>query len=372
MGGKDYYEILGVSKSASAEDLKKAYRKLALKWHPDRCPPEQKDVAQKKFQEIGEAFQVLSDPEKKRIYDQVGEDGLKGNGGDGGGGGFSGGGFSAGGGQQFHFSHSDDIFKQFFGTSDPFSAGGGDDGSPGGFGGFPFMMGPGVRVGVSTSASGQGMGGGMPGMGGMGGMPGMSGMNGGGFKQQPQQKALTKDPPVNHTLFVTLEDIYSGVTKKMRITRRLIDASGRSTQVSSDKEIAIKQGWKDGTKVTFDSEGDESPGHIAADIVFTMQTKPHDRFERQSDDLLHTCSISLAEALNGFKKTVQSLDNRPITIEASNISGTDYVKIIPGEGIINAKKRTRGDMRVSFKIDFPSQLSKEQRAQICAILQQGR
>ena len=141
-----------------------------------------------------------------------------------------GGGGGGGGGTRFHFSNSDDIFRQFFGTSDPFAAGGGGDdpfgrngGGMGGMGGSPGMMG--------------GMGG-MPGMGGMGGMPGMGGA--GARKQQP----MTKDPPVNHTLFVTLVDVFNGTTKKMRITRKLLDASGRTTQVSVDKEIAVKQGWK--------------------------------------------------------------------------------------------------------------------------------
>ena len=73
--GKDYYAVLGCDKKATADELKKAYRKLALKWHPDRCPPDKKDAAQKKFQEVGEAFEVLSDPEKRAVYDQVGFDG---------------------------------------------------------------------------------------------------------------------------------------------------------------------------------------------------------------------------------------------------------------------------------------------------------
>lgn len=122
--GKDYYKILGVSKSASQDDIKKAYRKLALKHHPDRVPQEKKDEAQSKFQELSEAFEVLSDPEKKRIYDQVGEEGLKGQPS----GGTDGGGFPGFGGMpngtRFHFqqSNAQDIFRNFFGTSNPFEA----------------------------------------------------------------------------------------------------------------------------------------------------------------------------------------------------------------------------------------------------------
>ena len=98
---KDYYKVLGVAKNCGEEDIKKAYRKLALKYHPDRC---KEPDAQQRFQEIGEAFETLSDPEKRRIYDQVGS----------GGGNFQqhfGGG--GGGGPGVHFSHMDanDIFK---------------------------------------------------------------------------------------------------------------------------------------------------------------------------------------------------------------------------------------------------------------------
>lgn len=124
---KDYYKILGCGKQATQEELKKAYRKLALKWHPDRCAPEKKDDAQAKFQEIGEAFEVLSDPEKKKVYDQVGFEGMQGM--DGGASaahaGFSGftggqsGGQSAGPNVHFSQSNAEDIFRSFFGTSDP-------------------------------------------------------------------------------------------------------------------------------------------------------------------------------------------------------------------------------------------------------------
>ena len=107
--GKDYYKILRVKRSASARELKSAYRKLALKFHPDKQPPEKKEAATKRFQSIATAYGVLSDPEKRQIYDQYGEDGVenKERGGDprtgggdggsgGGGGGGSGGGFGGG------------------------------------------------------------------------------------------------------------------------------------------------------------------------------------------------------------------------------------------------------------------------------------
>ena len=125
--------------------------------------------------------------------------------------------------------------------------------------------------------------GGMPG-GGMGGMGGISGAQGMSQSQGRPRKA----PAVNHTLYVTLEDLYSGTTKRMRITSRRIDPSGATFKVAAEKEIVVKAGWKDGTKITFESEGDDAPGMLPADIVFVLQTKPHARFQRQDDDLIYT------------------------------------------------------------------------------------
>lgn len=361
---RDFYGILGVSKSASPEDLKKAYKKLALKWHPDRCPPDKKDEAQKKFQDIGEAYDVLSDPEKKRIYDQVGEEGLRGGvpdgaesaGGPGGPGGaqFHFGGMP--GGQTFHFSRSnaDDIFRQFFGTTDPFQADDGD--SPfGGGGGFPGMFG--------------GMGGpGMGGMGGMGGMP-FGAMGGGaGGKRGGHSHAMRerKADPIHHPLNVSLEDLFNGAVKKVRITKKITDVSGRTVQVSVDKEITIRAGWKDGTKITFEREGDELPGVVPADIVFTLQTKPHDRFERDGDDLICVCPIPLHEALTGVRTSVQTLDGRSLPIEMRSVT-PETVKLVPGEGMPNTKKKARGDLRIKFKIIFP-ELNEAERTQVGGIL----
>ncbi len=364
--GKDYYKILGVEKNAPQEEIKKAYRKLALKWHPDRCPPDKKDEAQKKFQDIGEAFEILSDPEKKRIYDQVGEEGLKGGfpgGGDGEGAGGPGGAqfhFSGmpGGGRAFHFSNPEDIFKTFFGTGNPFEAeGGGADFGGGGFNPFMGMGGMGGMGGMPGMRMG-GMGG-MPG--GMGGMPGMGGSSG-RHSAAPTKKA----DPVQHDLKVSLEDLYTGTTKRVRITKKIADASGTLVPVTVEKEIQVKPGWKNGTKITFEREGDELPGIIPADIIFVIQAKPHERFERDGDNLIYHCPVTLYEALCGVRTTVQHLDGRVLNIDVKHVT-PDTVKIIPAEGMPNSKTKTKGDLRVKFRIIFPD-LSESERQQIGGLL----
>ena len=97
-GGKDFYNILGLQRNANESEIKKAYRKLAMKWHPDKNQ-ENKDYAEKKFKAVSEAYEILSDPKKKEIYDQYGEDGLRQDGGGGGGG--------------FSSRDAEDIFSQF-------------------------------------------------------------------------------------------------------------------------------------------------------------------------------------------------------------------------------------------------------------------
>ena len=174
-----------------------------MQWHPDKNP-DNKEAAEEKFKEIGEAFATLSDPEKKKMYDLGGYDAVNnassGGGGGGGGQGFSG--FRSGGGMQ----DASFIFKQFFGTQDPFSATDDEDGN-GGMGGNPFMnMGGGG--GIPPGLMGM--------MGGLGGMNGMninmSNMNGGGGGCPGRARAAEKAPPVNHFLNVTLEDLYTGGT----------------------------------------------------------------------------------------------------------------------------------------------------------------
>ena len=137
-------------------------------------------------------------------------------------------------------------------------------------------------------------------------------------------------------------------------------------QVASDKEISVKSGWKDGTKVTFEREGDEKPGYIPADICFVVQARKHDRFERDGDDLLYTHTITLTEALCGVTFEILTLDNRRLRVQEKKVT-PDYVRIIAGEGMPNSKKKTNGDLKVKFLIKFPD-LTEEQRQQMSTIL----
>ena len=237
-----------------------------------------------------------------------------------------------------------DIFRQFFGTGDPFAAEGGGGG--GGSGGFP-----------------------MGGMGGMGGgMPsGFQQQQQHGYPQQQQQPGpRPKGQPVQHELKVSLEDLYTGkAVKKVRITRTKANGS----KETRDKAIPIKAGWKDGTKITFEREGDEAPGVDAGDIIFILSTKPHDKFVRQGDDLMYTCRVSLQEALQGVNTTVTTLDNRTLPIRASTVT-PDTVLTTLNEGMPNHKTGKRGALLVKFDISFPA-MSELQRSQILGILNNG-
>uniref|UniRef100_A0A3B4X5Z2 DnaJ heat shock protein family (Hsp40) member B6a n=1 Tax=Seriola lalandi dorsalis TaxID=1841481 RepID=A0A3B4X5Z2_SERLL len=112
----EYYQVLGVRRDASADDIKKAYRKLALRWHPDKNP-ENKEEAEKKFKELSEAYEVLSDANKRSIYDRYGKEGLTGNNGGRGSHFHNGDHFH----EQFTFRNPEDVFREFFGGRDPFA-----------------------------------------------------------------------------------------------------------------------------------------------------------------------------------------------------------------------------------------------------------
>jgi len=265
-----FYKLLEVEKTAAEADIKKAYRKLAVKHHPDKGgDPE-------KFKEITRAYEVLSDSEKRSKYDRYGEEGLE----DGGGAG-----------------DPSDIFDAFFGGG---------------------------------------------------------GRRGGGGGQRRRQK--TKD--VEQALKVTLEQLYNGTSKKMAITRQVIDkkkgvqecrecdgrgvkvevirmgpmiqqmqsacgscnGTGKSFQTKQEREVLevhIQKGSPDNHKVVFREMADEHPDADAGDVVFMLKQQEHAIFKRKGADLFMEKKISLVEALCGFELELTHLDGRKLLIKTA-------------------------------------------------------
>ncbi|BFZ61507.1 Molecular chaperone (DnaJ super) [Saitoella coloradoensis] len=369
--GKDYYKILGVPKSASDDEIKKAYRKLALKHHPDRNANDI-EGAKKRFQEVSEAFEVLSDSEKRQVYDQLGEEGLKGGFGPGGGGGGAGpggfpegfpGGFGAGGfpggGTQFKFSTSGfppgGGGRRGFSPSDPndifahFMNAFGGGGMPGGMsGGMP-----------GASFGGMGMDDDIP----MGGTEFFT--NGGAPRGGRRPGSVPEEKEVITKPFaVSLEDIFKGATKRLKITRR-------KGGVPTEKilEIKVKPGWKPGTKITFPNEGDDLPNGTAQDIQFVLEEKPHARFTRSGDDLRLDVELPLVEALTGYSRDVETIEGKKLRVQGTQPVQPGQEVRFPGHGMpISKKPGERGDLVVVFKVKMPSTLTPDKRAALKELL----
>jgi len=387
--GKDFYKILGLTKGASDSDIKKAYRKLALKFHPDR---NKEKNAEEKFKEISFAYEILSDPEKKKRYDQFGEAGInpnfQGPNGRGPGGSHQGnhftftsnggafdpsefarmfgqttpGGHSAhmgmGGSDPFAGFDPFSTFKAAFGDDDPFSA-------FGGMGSFP---------GQSRSAGASRSGMNMNGMGGMGMNDGMgSGINnvnigvnqnGKNSSNNNRNKPITGvTPSIEHDVNLSLEEILSGVTKKYNIGRDKLRPNGGLKRDQKLFEVKVKPGWKDNTKIRFSGEANECEGKLAGDIIFIIKTKPHTHFKRDNEDLIFTQDITLADAISGQRQgfTVPLIGGgtKNIMIEGEVIS-PETVKIVKGQGLPISKLNngSRGNMRIKFNIVFPSMVTR--------------
>lgn len=358
------YDSLSIQPSASQEEIKKAYRKAALKWHPDK----NKDNPQagEKFKEISQAYEVLSDPEKRKVYDQYGLEfllkggsapppGAEDGGMPGGFGGFPGGfqsfgGAPGGGGRSFHFSSSggpggfnfsdpNDIFAQF-------ARGGG-----GGGGGFDnddlFDL--------------------LGGMGGMGG--GRSRRTGGqGFGSSPRAPPRPASPEVSiveKDLPVTLEDLYKGTKKKMKINRKKYDPqTGKRSKEEKILEMDIKPGLKAGSKIKFAGVGDDTDGGTQ-DLHFIVSEKPHPTLKREGDNLKTIIELDLKEALTGWERRVTTIDGKQLPVRGAGPTEPGAIQSFPGQGMpISKKPGQRGDFLVEVKVKFPKTLTATQKQKV--------
>lgn len=339
--GKDYYKILGIGRGASDDEIKKAYRKLALRYHPDK---NRSEGAEEKFKEIAEAYEVLSDSKKKEVYDKFGEEGLKGGASSGGGGGTT------------YTFHGDPraTFAQFFGSASPFQTFF-DFGAPGGNRMFQFYDDDMDMDDSFTTGSGP-----------------RQAAPGGAFRSHsfnfaPNMgragKDRAQDPAIEHDLYVSLEDILHGCVKKMKISRRVVQPDGSTRKEDKVLTVNVKPGWKAGTKITYQKEGDQCRGKVPADIVFIIRDKPHPLFRREGSDVRYTCKLSLKQALCGTILEVPTLTGEKIPLNLSReIVKPNMVKRIQGHGLPFPKEPSRkGDLLVSFDIKFPETLSQSAR-----------
>ncbi|XP_022832092.1 dnaJ homolog subfamily B member 13-like [Spodoptera litura] len=302
--GFDFYGILGVKRNCSQLEVKRAYRRLALKYNPERHDND--DNIKRIFALIAEAYEILVDHKHRAVYDQYGEEGLK---------------RGVPGPTEFsqpYNYHGDPMrtYNDFFGTANPYAD------LLDYYENLPPMF---------ESPLGK------------------------GYKE--------KDTTIVRPLALTLEEVYKGGLKKMKI-QRLVFTDETCTELKLREKvlsIPIKAGIYPNTEVRFKEEGDQGPTRIPADVIFITEDRPHDTFIRSGlSDLLYMQNITLEEALCGFMVHLTTLDGRTLRIKIEDVVTPTYEKVIEDEGLPlpSCPKKAKGNLIMRFRIDFPEYLSK--------------
>ncbi|QXP73934.1 molecular chaperone DnaJ [Tenacibaculum sp. AHE15PA] len=345
MAKQDYYEVLGISKSASQAEIKKGYRKMAIKYHPDKNPDDK--TAEEKFKLCAEAYEILSDDNKKARYDQYGHAAFDGP--QGGGGGFGGGGMDM-----------DDIFSQF---GDIFGGGGG------GFGGFgggrgqrqARVKGSNMRIRVKLTLE----------------------EIANGVEKKVKVRRKVQADGVTYKTCTTC----NGSGQQMRVTNTILGRmqtattcgtcqgagemlnskpSGSDAQGLIVKEetvsINIPEGVTEGVQLKVGGKGNEAPGKnsIPGDLLVLIEEIQHETLKREGSNIHYDLYINFSEAVLGVSKEVETVTGKvKIKIDAGTQSGK--ILRLKGKGLPSIERYGTGDFLIHINVWTPQELTKEQR-----------
>lgn len=360
MAKRDYYEVLGVDKSASADEIKKAYRKMAIKYHPDKNPGDKE--AEEKFKEAAEAYDVLSTPEKKQRYDQFGHAGMNGAGAASGG--FSGGGFS----MEDIFSQFGDIFGGHFGGFSSFAGGGGGGRSRG----TRVQRGSDIRIKVKLSLKEV-----------MHGVEkkikinkmvvcptcaGKGAVSAADIKTCDTCHGSGVVTKVMQTMFGEMQS--QGTCPKCNGTGSIITnpchTCHGSGLVKGSEEISFKipAGVAQGMQLTVQGKGNAARnGGINGDLLVVIEEEPDTELQRDGNDLIYSLFLSVPDAILGTRAEIPAVDGKlRIKIEPGTQSGK--ILRLRGKGVPDINGYGAGDLLVYVQVWIPKDLTAEEKAQM--------
>jgi len=339
-----YYDVLEVSVNASEEEIKKAYKKQAIRWHPDKNP-DNVEQAEERFKLVAEAFAVLGDPGKRREYDAQQQQTAR-NGPTPASFSFFGG---PGAGPRVRTrQEADQVFQSFFGGS--------------GFGSMPGFESI-FRSGFMRPSSSR-----------FGGFvdddDDFFGRSPFGATRINIRSGPRKSAAVEKTLVCTLEELYRGCVKVLDLKRKLYDdESGMYTDVAKELIVAVPAGTPAGEKFVFPEEGDEAPNTVPADVVVIIKEEPHPRFVRKGNDLHYRLHLSLRDALTGGRVELPTLDGRKLSVSWEEIIKPGAMKQVPNEGLpIKGNNTRKGNLVITFDVTFPSSLPQQTRKELKKLL----